>query len=304
MSQEPAPLMRRDAVLLPIAGMPDSSDFRRSIGRVGILWPVALRRGARVVRSVAARRLRRGASFSELDDARGQEGFRRHAQRGARVVHALLPRVSRRRRATGRGPPRFGLRPPPRDFTQGKFKFAAVESGSLPNDDDFRRIVKKGLARHGDACLGSARAGARQHHSVHQDLLAQVAEGEAGQAHRRRRPIRGWARSRRAIQRGKELYHVTTQCSGCHPNYATQGRYRGDDAASSRSSSSPSFRDGHVRLGFERERIPHHARPNDEPAATEARKHEATKSEKHAGETSTHGEQGPRRRAGSPSTTT
>src|SRR6266851_2742401 len=51
----------------------------------------------------------------------------------------------------GHGPSALGLRPPPRDFTQGKFKFAAVESGSLPNDDDFRRIVKKGL--HGTAML-------------------------------------------------------------------------------------------------------------------------------------------------------
>src|SRR5438309_1600492 len=51
----------------------------------------------------------------------------------------------------GHGPAALGLRPPPRDFTQGKFKFAAVESGSLPNDDDLRRIVKKGL--HGTAML-------------------------------------------------------------------------------------------------------------------------------------------------------
>jgi hypothetical protein len=30
------------------------------------------------------------------------------------------------------------------------------------------------------------------------------------------------SREAAAIQRGKELYHVTTQCAGCHPNYATR----------------------------------------------------------------------------------
>jgi mono/diheme cytochrome c family protein len=121
----------------------------------------------------------------------------------------------------GRGPSALGLRPPPRDFTQGKFKFAAVESGALPSDDDFRRIVHGGL--HGTAMLAW---------EVPDDELNNIIpyiktfspkwqKGKPG------KPIAAppdpWAgKESSAIQRGKELYHVTTQCAGCHPNYATR----------------------------------------------------------------------------------
>jgi mono/diheme cytochrome c family protein len=45
----------------------------------------------------------------------------------------------------GRGPSSPGMRPPPRDFTQGLFKFAGVPAGGLPNDDDLAALVKNGL---------------------------------------------------------------------------------------------------------------------------------------------------------------
>jgi mono/diheme cytochrome c family protein len=45
----------------------------------------------------------------------------------------------------GRGPSAPGMRPPPRDFTQGMFKFAGVPAGGLPNDDDLDAIIKNGL---------------------------------------------------------------------------------------------------------------------------------------------------------------
>jgi mono/diheme cytochrome c family protein len=45
----------------------------------------------------------------------------------------------------GRGPASPGMRPPPRDFTQGMFKFAGVPAGGLPNDDDLAALIKAGL---------------------------------------------------------------------------------------------------------------------------------------------------------------
>jgi mono/diheme cytochrome c family protein len=45
----------------------------------------------------------------------------------------------------GRGPSSPGMRPPPRDFTQGMFKFAGVAAGGLPNDDDLVALIKRGL---------------------------------------------------------------------------------------------------------------------------------------------------------------
>src|SRR5262245_22070826 len=52
----------------------------------------------------------------------------------------------------GKGPSSYGLRPPPRDFTKGVFKFARLRGGDeMPNDDDLERIVLGGL--HGTAML-------------------------------------------------------------------------------------------------------------------------------------------------------
>jgi len=45
----------------------------------------------------------------------------------------------------GHGPAAPGMRPPPRDFTQGLFKFAGVPAGGLPHDDDLAALVKNGL---------------------------------------------------------------------------------------------------------------------------------------------------------------
>ena len=121
----------------------------------------------------------------------------------------------------GHGPAALGLRPPPRDFTQGKFKFAAVESGSLPNDDDIRRIVKKGL--HGTAMLpwdvpDLELANIIQYVKTFSPKWLKEKPGAPIVP-----PPDPWAgQEQAAIQRGKELYHVTTQCASCHPNYATK----------------------------------------------------------------------------------
>lgn len=52
----------------------------------------------------------------------------------------------------GKGPAAYSLRPPPRDFTKGVFKFARMRGNDdFPNDEDLVRIVKGGL--HGTAML-------------------------------------------------------------------------------------------------------------------------------------------------------
>src|ERR1051325_2729042 len=37
------------------------------------------------------------------------------------------------------------LKPRPRDFTSGKYKFRSTESGSIPTDDDIERTIQNGL---------------------------------------------------------------------------------------------------------------------------------------------------------------
>src|SRR5258708_26984538 len=51
----------------------------------------------------------------------------------------------------GKGYSSLALRPPPRDFTQGLFKFGHTPAPSLPPDAELRRLVNSGL--HGTALL-------------------------------------------------------------------------------------------------------------------------------------------------------
>src|SRR4051812_34061435 len=51
----------------------------------------------------------------------------------------------------GKGMSAPGLQPPPRDFSQGLFKFGGVSAPGLPPDSELIRIVKNGL--HGSAML-------------------------------------------------------------------------------------------------------------------------------------------------------
>lgn len=121
----------------------------------------------------------------------------------------------------GKGPAGAGLRPPPRDFTTGLFKFGAVPAGSLPRDEDFVRVVEGGL--HGTAMLPwdvprptllaivqyvktfsprwKEEAAGDAVAITPDPWLGKVAEGEA---------------------RGRKLYHGLAQCLGCHPAYASR----------------------------------------------------------------------------------
>ena len=51
----------------------------------------------------------------------------------------------------GKGVSSKGLTVPPRDFTKGLYKFGRVEAGGPPRDEDFYRIIKRGL--HGTAMI-------------------------------------------------------------------------------------------------------------------------------------------------------
>jgi mono/diheme cytochrome c family protein len=45
----------------------------------------------------------------------------------------------------GRGHATLRVKPAPRDFTVGKYKFRTTSSGLLPTDDDIRRVIREGL---------------------------------------------------------------------------------------------------------------------------------------------------------------
>ena len=128
----------------------------------------------------------------------------------------------------GQGPAAYSLRPPPRDFTKGIFKFARMRSSDdLPPDEDLVRIVKGGL--HGSAMLPW---------DVPDEELSRILQyiktfapqrwekkKKSGEPIKTMEPFAPepdpWVgKEAEAIEAGKELYHLRAECLNCHPSYA------------------------------------------------------------------------------------
>ncbi len=130
----------------------------------------------------------------------------------------------------GHGPSSYGLRPPPRDFTKGIFKFARLRSSDeLPNDDDLVRIVHGGL--HGTAML------AWDIPEIELEKIIQYIKTFAPEKWEKKKkngePVKtldafeapadpyenddegGW-------KYGRDLYHFRAECVNCHPAYGTK----------------------------------------------------------------------------------
>jgi len=123
----------------------------------------------------------------------------------------------------GKGPASLGLRPPPRNFKQGQFKFAAVSSGQLPNDEDLLRIVQGGL--HGTAMLPWNDVPERDLLDIIQfikTLSPKWADKTPGEPIVPAPDPFGPERRAEAVARGMKVYHGMAQCLSCHPAYETQ----------------------------------------------------------------------------------
>jgi mono/diheme cytochrome c family protein len=122
----------------------------------------------------------------------------------------------------GGGPSALGQRPPPRDLRLGAYKFAAVAAGQLPNDADFRRIIRGGL--HGTAMLAWDLPDREL-----EDVIAYIKTfSPRWRTEKPGEPITldpdPWATQTAAgIERGKRVYHGMAQCAAaCHPAYVTR----------------------------------------------------------------------------------
>jgi heme/copper-type cytochrome/quinol oxidase subunit 3 len=62
-----------------------------------------------------------------------------------RVAYEQYCRPCHGENGDGKGYSSIGLRPPPRDFTQGLFKFGRTRIPSLPTDHELERVVRNGL---------------------------------------------------------------------------------------------------------------------------------------------------------------
>jgi mono/diheme cytochrome c family protein len=127
----------------------------------------------------------------------------------------------------GKGPASYGYRPPPRNFTQGIFKFARMRSSDdVPNDEDLVRIVRGGL--HGTPML---------EWDVPDEELRRIlqyiktfAPKKWEKKKKNGEPVKAldyddppadpWVNQEtEAISRGKELYHFKAECVNCHPAF-------------------------------------------------------------------------------------
>lgn len=121
----------------------------------------------------------------------------------------------------GKGYSSIGLRPPPRDFTQGLFKFGHVAAPALPPDDELIKIVRGGL--HGTAMLpweipdGELLAILQYVKTFSPRWQAE----EPGKVIEVSADPFGDAKKADAVALGKKLYHAKAQCSGCHPAFIT-----------------------------------------------------------------------------------
>ncbi len=125
----------------------------------------------------------------------------------------------------GKGPSSPGLRPPPRDFTLGMFKFVSVRSGQLPTDEDLRRIVKGGL--HGTAMLAWD-VSDKEIESIIQYIktfATRWQEESPGEVVAMSPDPYGAAKKDEALAKGAKIYHVKAQCASCHPAYVARDQY-------------------------------------------------------------------------------
>lgn len=140
-----------------------------------------------------------------------------------RVAYLQYCRACHGDKGDGKGPAAPGLRPPPRDFTQGSFKFGGVLDQRLPRDEDLVRIVRGGL--HGTAMVGWD-VPARKLDEIIQYIktLSPKWQDDDAVGEPVVVPPDPWAgeRQAQAVERGKQLYHGFAQCLGCHAAYATR----------------------------------------------------------------------------------
>lgn len=126
----------------------------------------------------------------------------------------------------GNGPAAKGSNPPPRNFTQGLYKFGLVKNSALPTDDDFHRIIKHGLKGTGMLAWDVSD---QQIFAVTQFIKTFAPQvWEKGDKSSLVEKISlsadpyGIARESSAIERGKEVYHFVANCQACHRAYLSK----------------------------------------------------------------------------------
>ena len=153
---------------------------------------------------------------------------------GATVAAATLDRgrVSFTRNCTGchgdrgdgKAPTSATLKPRPRDFTRGLFKFKSTPDDSLPLDGDLRGTLQRGLrGTHMPSWANLSPEdleGTIQYIKTFSPRWRRERPGAAVP-----RPDDPWAGKRLdAVARGEAVYHAVARCWECHPAYVSRQR--------------------------------------------------------------------------------
>lgn len=124
----------------------------------------------------------------------------------------------------GKGPASLGAYPPPRNFVEGTFKFAQVEAGELPRDEDLAHTIRYGLNGTpmlpwdiSDKRLSAVIQYIKTFSEVWKDDDAAAGEPLAQSSD----PFRQ-GKEAEAIALGEKVYHGVGKCFTCHPGYLTK----------------------------------------------------------------------------------
>lgn len=117
----------------------------------------------------------------------------------------------------GDGPVGWNMTPRPRDLTRPHFKFGSVASGQLPTDDDYVRVIRRGLTGTGMLPWPIEEGKILPIVQYVKSLSPAWQTGRAGT------PITTTAdpwtgRLPAAVERGKLVYHGVARCWSCHPS--------------------------------------------------------------------------------------
>jgi mono/diheme cytochrome c family protein len=125
----------------------------------------------------------------------------------------------------GNGPAAKGSVPPPRNFTQGIYKFGLVKESALPTDEDFKRIIQQGLKGTAmfpwDISDGQTYA-VTQYIKTFAPQVWIKGEETVGKKIEIQKDPYGLARKDFAVDKGKEIYHMVANCQSCHRAYVSK----------------------------------------------------------------------------------
>ncbi len=124
----------------------------------------------------------------------------------------------------GNGPAAKALLVPPRNLTTGVYKWGRVLAGELPTDEDFYRILRRGL--HGTVMLPWDLGDQEMHDLVQyiKTFAPEIWQGKdkvVGETLTLKADPFGAIFKESAIKKGEYAYHMKGNCQSCHPAYVS-----------------------------------------------------------------------------------